>query len=674
MWFCSLPTLSSVPQDFDNVRVLHPPPHAKQAHNTFLSKRTDGVIQIFVANCARRFRAYFDATNLQPSLPQAHLQDVSERRKLYQWSPGPESGPDYDEYPPHLSLIPKGSEDDLKQEQLFDRMHLLDSGFILSSIIPDKIKDFVCGSPDRGYSIAAVEARNHALRIAKKNIYADPNIGDRHDWFTDSVFAQQSFTGNNPATIELANEWTGKFKAVAKMQNNIVALRLLTSTEPDNIYVQDFSYLREAVGALPDTDLWVKGKNAGEDRFACASVCLFRLEPSGTLHPLAICIDYKGNIERSVTIFNKRLQSVDKGDQANDWPWRYAKTCVQASDWIRHEVIAHLNDTHFIEEAIIVAAYRNLSETHLVYRLLHPHWLKTLAINAGARATLVPHVITEIIGISVEQAYALLRNAYKRFDFTERYVPKDLENRGFPVAKLGSKKFHNYAYGRNIYLMWIVIREYVESFLRNGGQGFCSDKDVLEDNEIRQWCKEMRSPEGGQMNTFPDIMTFDQLVDVCTMCIHIASPQHTAVNYLQEYYQSFVLNKPPAMCSPLPASYENLKAYTEKDLLEALPINRAREWLLASHIPHLLSFRVADDQNLVSYAISQYHLADEQGEAGIREAARAFVARLRELGDTKDALGRDVPGAFSTISDERDDRSVPYKVMEPVATAVSILI
>lgn len=627
-----------------------------------------------MADLAYRFRAYFDATNLQPSLPQGYLSDLSEKRKLYQWSPGHESGPDYDYYPPHLSLIPQGSGDDFSQNQLFDRMRLLDSGFVLASIIPDKIKDFVFGDPDHGETIAAVEARNHELRILKKNIYADPNIGDRKDWYTDEVFAQQSFTGNSPATIQLAKEWIGKFKAVARTQNNLQALRLLTATDASKLYVQDFTYLREAVGATATTNLWLKGSTEGQNRFACASVSLYRLESSGKLHPIAICVDYKGDMENSVTIFNKRLQFTDRTDQYKDWPWRYAKTCAQSSDWIRHECIAHLSDTHFIEEAVIVAAYRNLPEDHLVYRLLHPHWLKTLAINAGARATLVPQVITQIIGISVEQAYSLLRDAYKRFNFTERYVPKDLQNRGFPVSQLNSKQFHNYAYGRNAYLMWMVVREYVEGFLRNGGQGFYSDQAVLDDPHIRAWYEEMRSATGAQMDTFPEIHTLEQLVDVCTMCIHIASPQHTAVNYLQEYYQSFVPNKPPSLSSPLPTSIEHLKSYTEKDLLKALPIDRPREWLLASHIPHLLSFRVADDQNLVNYAISQYHLADENGEIGIREAAREFVAKLRELGDTEDAYGRRVKGVFSRISDELDDQSIQYKVMEPVATAVSILI
>ena len=108
--------------------------------------------------------------------------------------------------------------------------------------------------------------------------------------------------------------------------------------------------------------------------------------------------------------------------------------------------------------------------------------------------------------------------------------------------------------------------------------------------------------------------------------------------------------------------------------MAALPINRPTEWLLASHIPYLLSVRVAEDQNLVNYAVSQYHLADQSGEEGIRDASKKLVMDLRELGDAKDEKGNIIKGIFSRISDELDDRFVEYKVMEPVATAVSILI
>lgn len=111
--------------------------------------------------------------------------------------------------------------------------------------------------------------------------------------------------------------------------------------------------------------------------------------------------------------------------------------------------------------------------------------------------------------------------------------------------------------------------------------------------------------------------------------------------------------------------------------MESLPINRPQEWLLASHLVHLLNFRVAEDQNILNYAISLYHLTAPgtgSGEMHIQAAAKALVDDLIELGDTKDNVGNIIPGVFSKISDALDNQELPYDVLQPVDTAVSILI
>lgn len=409
-------------------------------------------------------------------------------------------------------------------------------------------------------------------------------------------------------------------------------------------------------------------------------------QPDGKLHPLAIVIDYRGAMEDSVVIFNKRLHATTESPkskdplaqdpQETDWPWRFAKTCHMSADWIRHEATVHLVNTHLVEEVVIVAAHRTLPQDHIVYRCLQPHWLKTLALNAGARSALVPSAINRVIGIEPDQTYAFIRDAYKRFNWTENYVPRDLERRGFKNI-MQNDRFHNYAYGKTIILMWLALHKFVSAFLHNGGEGPCStDAKVASDKHLQDWCDEMRSDEGGQMKSFPaKFTTVAELVDCVTMCIHLASPQHTAVNYLQEYYQSFVVNKPPAICHALPNNIEELLAYEEKDLMNALPINRPQEWLLASHITHLLNSPVAAGQDLPNYAVSLYHLTGPTKDGGsnevaLQQAARGLVEDLeRFVGPQTGA------GIFDDIAKAVDDKVMPpYRVLYPDATAVSILI
>lgn len=584
---------------------------------------------------------------------------------MYKWSDGT------DGYPPHLDVIPK--KDEVSQLEIFNTLGLIQSGVLIRKIVPFKNGFFqrvsdalwtlerkivgIRGEPYEGVTIADVEERNRYDRKSGTDVMRGANIGDLSDWYSDARLAQQQLTGTNPNTITLASaEWLSEFANTAARQKNDGLVKLFQSAQAKSFYIQDCSYFRDAVQVGADK-LMVDG-----DRHLCAAVSLFQLHSDGRLHPLAIIIDYKGSIENSVTIFNKRSSPSDPtGSEATDWPWRYAKTCAQVSDWIRHEISVHLVNTHMVEEVIIVATNRYMDSFHPVYRLLEPHWFRTLSLNEAARATLVPEVIFELVGITSEQALNFINHAYKSFDFVGGYVPNDLPSRGFPVEELDTEKFKNYAYARNMTLMWNVLRKFVASML---AVDYKSNLKVATDHQIQNWCKEIQT--AGKLPSFPTVKTVDQLIDAVTMCIHIASPQHTAVNYLQNFYMAFVIAKPPSLWFEPPRNLTDLLSYTERELVLALPINQQREWLLAAQIPWLLSFRVADDHNLINYAISVWRLYKEKKEANeqeIKAIAEEFYYNLRGL-----------IGDFVKHSKQMTEGTIPYMVMDPNSTAVSILI
>lgn len=258
------------------------------------------------------------------------------------------------------------------------------------------------------------------------------NIGLKSDWWSDARFAQQQFTGANPTTITQATtEWIRAFKDAATKQGCSAASDNIAAAGSDMLFVQDCSYFRAAVGA-GDADVLVSKNPDTGNKYECASVTLFELHSDGKLHPLAIVIDWKGSMNESVVIFNKRLQPHDPlyaeplEAEKNDWPWRYAKTCAQTSDWIRHEMAIHLVHTHLVEEVIIVAANRSFPSDHPVFRLLEPHWFRTLSLNAAARDTLVPDIIIDLVGITKPQAMNFINHAFNTFDFCGKYIPNDL--------------------------------------------------------------------------------------------------------------------------------------------------------------------------------------------------------------------------------------------------------
>ena len=581
-------------------------------------------------------------------------------------------------------------------DAIFSAMRMMDTAVLLGQVFPEEIIDWVNFDPNQGPSLALITERNAELVKEKKGIYTVENIGSEHveDWFTDAIFAQQHLTGPNPCTLELANDsWVSQFQREAEIQKKTGILQVIEEARAKpkpELYIQDYSYFRKSV-KIPDWETMssqpqesAKGRDAvhtdstDKIRFAVASVCLFHLEPTtARLHPLAIIIDYRGKIEDSVVIFNQRSRESDINvDQATDWPWRYAKNCVQVSDWTRHEVTVHLVHTHFIEEAVIVAANRSFESDHPVYKLLSPHWIKTLSLNAAARTTLVPDVVIKLSGMNTSQLMMFIQDAYSTFDWQENYIPTDLERRGFPVVEINDPKFRNCAYARNMHVLWQILQTFVGDYL--DAVGFTSDTAVSQDPWIANWCMEMTSINpsnkkyypGASIKNFPFIKTRKQLIDAVTMCIHIASPQHTAVNYLQEYYQTFVLNKPPALYTAPVQTLGELTAMNERKLMDALPIDLPREWLLASHLPHLLNMTVAKEQNLVNYAKSVYesvkstdgHPLDEQ-DARLAQVANNFWTAL--IGFSK---------VVEKFSQEMDNGLPPYLVLKPDVTAVSILI
>jgi hypothetical protein len=643
-----------------------------------------------------------DTANFEPTIPSAL--PLAKMRELFIFT-----DPQDDNFPPHLNLAANKPASDanpgvnqkstLSTGDLFSKLRLAQLTTLLPALIPKKFIDRAAlavasgaatlafgsmGTPDSGTKIADVENYNKRQREKKwfqKDIFDLPNIGDLSDWYSDARFAQQHFTGTNPTTIELVSDfWIQHFIENAKDsedKNMHDKIKRLASERRDSLYMQDYSYFRRDADLPADAEIFCqydehyeengKAKTRKANRYGVASVCLFHLTDDGQLEPLAIVIDWRGSAENSVTIYNKEL---NKTAQKEDWAWRYAKTCVQSSDWIRHEVTVHLTNTHLIEEATIVGAYRNLPQNHIVFQLLYPHWQKTLSLNAAARTVLIPFVIFPLIGMPDQNAYKFIQSAYKNFDFVANYIPNDLKRRGFPTDKLNDRKYHNYTWARCIHSMWFKIRAYVEDMLKVQYNGPNADADVAKDENIQKWYMEMQadpSERGAGMKTFPTIKTLNDLIDAVTMCIHLASPQHTSVNYLQNYYQAFVVNKPPCFYTKPPTSIAQLRKFTEEDLVQALPINHTQEWLLASHIPYLLSFKPGDKESLIIYAASKYHVykfKNGEKEVKIRDAAARFYESLAKS-ETE----------FRKFSDDTDDSDVVrYDVLSPSWNAVSILI
>ncbi|TDZ62083.1 putative linoleate 9S-lipoxygenase 3 [Colletotrichum trifolii] len=619
----------------------------------------------------RSFESYFDVLQIEPTLPR--FIELTFKREIYQYSPFPYNAKGNLTYPPHLQWIPPS--DRVSQLQIFNALGFAETAVMIQQVIPDtilhrqedwifnKLDTIIGGRPQAGPTIAECERYNRWHRKSGTDIERGTNIGLLPDWHSDRRFAEQSFTGTNPTTIEkVPKDLLKEFIDTAKRTGYDYWAKTLDLLNPSCLYVQDCRYFREAAGIEADETMHYK-EPVSDDNWACAAVTLFQLHTDGKLHPVAIVCDYKSSMANSVTIFNRRHRPSDPSVfEKEDWPWRYAKTCAQVSDWFRHEVGIHLTRAHFIEESVIVATHRTIPMEHIVYKLLQPHWYKTLSLNAAARETLVPQVIKDLVGLSPDQCMKYMAYEFENFDYQQNYVPNDLAHRGFPSTKAGleDKRYKNYAYAKNILSMWHVIRRYVKGMLLTAYDEDRADEAVREDLYIQEWCKEAQT--NGRIKNFPTIRSLDDLCDAVTMSIHIAAPFHTTVNYLQNFYQAFVIAKPPMLCQNLPRTLDELLGYTEADFVKSLPIGRQREWLLAAQVPWLLSFKVASDRSLIAFAQSQWR-ATPRWEKKVKAVSEQFYDELREL-----------EVEFVVTSMTMDKGSIPYMVMDPSNCAVSILI
>ncbi|EFX02092.1 arachidonate 15-lipoxygenase precursor [Grosmannia clavigera kw1407] len=643
-------------------------------------EQTSALLNLTYSRVEKLYEAYFHANQTQPLFP--YRRTIVEQKKIYQWTSSPDQDPN-EKYPPHLQTIPKPDQESLWA--IFNIFGLAQTGIMLKCVIPDQIVKFAGALKDISEvpkTIAGYEDFNKThIKGGNNVVEKGKNLGQLEDWFTDRRFAEQSFTGANPTTIEAIGEHDDAKEALLKEfiasaeKNGYDKWAAMLKTIPhDSLFVQDCRYFREAIGLQPEEDIFYEEvrtnpKQESDPNWACASVTLFQLHDNGRLHPIAIVCDYKKNMATSVTIFNSAMTPADPESkdaeekskdllrQKNDWPWRYAKTCAQAADWIRHEVGVHLTRAHMIEESLIVATSRCIPTDHPVHQLLKPHWVRTLSLNAAARSMLVPQVVLNLVGISLDGLYNYINYEYSNFDYEQNYVPNDLKRRGFPTdtKELNSNpKYKNYAYGKNILLMWNVLRTYVHDTL---ALTYKSDAHVKSDNYLSDWGNDIRT--NGKLKGFPEIDTLDRLTDAVTMAIHIAAPFHTAVNYLQNYYQSFVITKPSSLCAAPPKTLAELKEYTEQTLTAALPIGRIRQWLLSVQLPWLLSFKVEDLHSLMKFSSS--HVAMSRGER--KKINIKLHQQLLEL-DT----------VFKKNSDEMDEGHIEYTVMNPKNMAVSILI
>lgn len=346
------------------------------------------------------------------------------------------------------------------------------------------------------------------------------------------------------------------------------ALTLDAAISQRRLYAVDFSQLSDARS----------DPLHGKPRYPVAPIALFCWNPSpppgfppqGALQPIAIQLGQQHDAERT-PVFTPNDCS-----QANDpkgLKWRIAKYAVNVAAAIQHEAVAHLGACHLIIEPMVVAAHRQLAEGHPLLTLLIPHFRFTININDDAiHSLIVPGgVVACNVGIAIESTLELVSSAHRDWRWDDNLPPRLFARRG--VDALPQFPFRD-----DTLLLWQAIHRFVDGYLR---LYYRSDADVREDSELQGFIHELTAPQycgfkglGGLTATGEParpwrIESLDYLVEMVSLILYTAGPQHASVNYAQYPLMSYVPGVGGSLYQPMPTRSQVLRS--EQDILAWYP-------------------------------------------------------------------------------------------------------
>ncbi|XP_009391881.2 linoleate 13S-lipoxygenase 2-1, chloroplastic [Musa acuminata AAA Group] len=388
---------------------------------------------------------------------------------------------------------------------------------------------------------------------------------DKFSWFRDEEFGRQTLAGLNPLSIQLVTE----FPLVSKLDPNIygppesLITEELIEREIKGIMTVKEALEKKKLFILDYHDLflpYVHKIRELEDTTMYASRTVFFLTPADTLRPLAI------ELTRPASPTKPQWKQVFSPcwDATGAWLWKLAKAHALAHDSGYHQLVSHWLRTHCCVEPYIIAANRQLSQMHPIYRLLHPHFRYTMEINALARGYLI-----NADGI-IEQTFSpgkysleLCSVAYgKLWRFDTEGLPADLIRRGMavedPAAEHGLKlTIEDYPYAQDGLLIWSAIKQWVTDYVN---YYYPDASHVKEDSELQEWWTEVRTKGHADKKDepwWPVLNTQEDLIHVLTTIIWVGSGHHAAVNFGQYHYAGYFPNRPTIARTNMPVEDYN---------------------------------------------------------------------------------------------------------------------
>ncbi|GMH10290.1 hypothetical protein Nepgr_012131 [Nepenthes gracilis] len=524
----------------------------------------------------------------------------------------------------------------------------------MRNTLPDLLKN----ATDAGKDVLLFETPEIVLR-------------DAFVWLRDEEFGRQTLAGVNPYSIKLVTEWPLKSKLDPKIYGAPESAITNQVIEPQ---LEGFLTVEEAIEQKKlliidyhDVFLPYVGKvRQIEGTTMYGSRTLFFLTDKGQLKPLAI------ELTRPPADGKPQWKQVftPSQDASDSWLWRLAKVHVLAHDSAHHQLISHWLRTHCSEEPYIIAANRQLSAMHPIYRLLHPYFRYTMEINALARESLInaDGVIetTFSTGKYSMELSSVIYDQDWRFDL--QALPADLISRGLavedPSAPHGLQlTIEDYPFANDGLVLWDAIKQWVTDYVNH----YYPKQDLLQsDQELQAWWNEIQNKGHEDKKDepwWPILETPEDLIGIITTMIWVSSGHHAAVNFIQYAYAGYFPNRPTIAKTKMPTedpTEDEWKKFLEKPaiaLLQSFPSKIQAAKVMA--VLEVLSNHSPDEEYIGNQVEPSW-----AEDPVIKEAFERFSRSLKELEEIINGRNAD-----KNLKNRHGAGTLPYEVLKPFSKA-----
>ncbi|CAD5165103.1 unnamed protein product [Musa acuminata subsp. malaccensis] len=469
--------------------------------------------------------------------------------------------------------------------------------------------------------------------------YDTPDIitKDKFAWLRDDEFARQTLAGINPVNIERLQV----FPPVSRLDPSVYGppesaiteehitshlngMSVQQALEEKKLFILDFHDVY-----LP----FIDRINAQDGRKAYGTRTVFFLTELGTLKPIAIELSLPP--VRPGDARTKRVLTPPT-DATGNWLWQLAKAHVCSNDAGVHQLVNHWLRTHASVEPFTLAAHRQLSAMHPIFKLLKPHMRYTLEVNALARQILINGGGVIESGftpgpVCMEISAAAYRDHWR---FDQEALPADLIRRQVGMAVEDKTQPHglrlvieDYPYATDGLLLWSAIQSWVETYV---AAYYSDDEAVQSDSELQSWYSEavnVGHADKRHAPWWPRLSSPAELSSVLTTLIWLSSAQHASLNFGQYPLGGYIPNRPPMMRRLVPMEgdpeYEHFRADPVKFFLSALP-----------SLTQATTFMTVID-TLSTHSVDEEYLGERPdpytwtGDGEMVEAFHEFAAEVR---------------------------------------------